>query len=371
MLLRRIVEETVEGRVDSLKERTLGVELFGRAADYDTSQDPVVRSTAAEVRKKLAQYYLENGHDSEVRIDLPPGAYIAEFQFGVGRKTAPAAAGRSRRQLLLLAGVLCVTALSVLAVEVTPIASRESELDYLWDPVVKTPGSVLVGIGLQTALNPRSAQVQDGIQGVVSSPGAQTATRQGIRAENLVLLRDRYVALDDALSLVRLTARLESYRKPYHIRAEQSMSFADLRDTAAVLIGAFDNRWSLLAAAPLRFTFRKDSESDTGMVYDRLHPENQAWKLTNYWPYWDIPADYAIVTRMRDATADRPVIIAAGLTHFGTYGAAEFLTNAQYFGEAARQFPRDWRKKNLQTVLLVPVVNHIAGRPRILASHVW
>jgi len=74
---------------------------------------------------------------------------------------------------------------------------------------------------------------------------------------------------------------------------------------------------------------------------------------------------------MLDATADRPVIIAAGLTQYGTFGAAEFLTNSEYFSEAAKQLPSDWRKKNLQIVLRVPVVNRIAGRPRILASHLW
>jgi hypothetical protein len=370
-LLRHIVEETLSGRIDSLKERTLGIELFGRAADYDTSQDPVVRATAAEVRKKLALYYLENGHASESRIELPPGAYIAEFQLANGPKSTPLAVKRPGKRVALVLAALLAASLSVLAVTVTPLTAKRSSLDQLWEPVVKTPGSVLVGVGLQAAYNPRSALYQDQIQGVVPSPSAKTTSRQEFRPEDLVLVRDRYVALDDALCLVRLTSKLESYRKAFHIRAEQSVSFADLRDTAAVLIGAFDNPWTLRAADSLRFSFRKNSENDTGMVSDRLHPENTAWKLTSYWPYWDIPADYAIVTRMVDATADRPVIIAAGLTQFGTYGAAEFLTKPEYFSEAARELPPDWRNRNLQIVLRVPVVNRIAGRPQILASHVW
>src|SRR4051812_20070629 len=57
-LLRAVTEHTVAGDVDRLKERVLGVEVFGRPPDYDTSQDPVVRASAAEIRKKLAQYYL-------------------------------------------------------------------------------------------------------------------------------------------------------------------------------------------------------------------------------------------------------------------------------------------------------------------------
>ena len=56
-LLRYIVEQTLAGNEDNLKERTLGVEVFHRSPDYDTNLDPVVRLCAAEVRKRLAQYY--------------------------------------------------------------------------------------------------------------------------------------------------------------------------------------------------------------------------------------------------------------------------------------------------------------------------
>ena len=371
-LLRRIVSETLSGHVDSLKERPLGIEVFGRSADYDTGQDPVVRVTAAEVRKKLAQYYQGSGHQSEARIELPPGSYIAEFQFGSGPNRMASASRRPGWRLILIAAAISVTSLSVLAFTVTPLSLTRSDLDQLWEPVVKTPGSVLVGVGLQAAYNLRSAEAQDVVQGVVvPRSGGEAAPRPAIREKDLVLLQDRYVALDDALCLVRLTALLDRHGKPFHIRAVQSMSFADLRDTPAVLIGAFDNPWTLRAADSLRFTFRKDGRHDTGMVYDRQHPENKDWMLTNYWPDWDISSDFAIVTRMLDATADRPLIIAAGLTQYGTVGAGELLSNPDYFSEAARHLPSDWRRKNLQIVLRVPVVNRIAGRPRVLASHVW
>jgi hypothetical protein len=237
--------------------------------------------------------------------------------------------------------------------------------------VLKAPGTVLICLGLQAAYNLRSAQAQDEVQGLIP-PREGRAARQPIREEDLILLADRYVALDDALCLVRLTSLLDGYRKPYRVRAAQrSTSFADLRDTSAVLIGAFDNPWTLRTADQLRFTFRKDSEQDTGMVHDSQHPENSGWKLVKYWPKWDVPLDYAIVTRMLDTTTDRPVIIAAGLTQYGTIGAGEFLSNQDYFSEAARRLPRDWQKKNLQIVLSVPVVNRISGRPRVLATHVW
>ena len=75
VFLRHVVEHAAENHLESLKERSLGIEVFGRDPDYDTNQDPVVRSTAGEVRKRLAQYYLEEGHRDEIRISLPAGSY--------------------------------------------------------------------------------------------------------------------------------------------------------------------------------------------------------------------------------------------------------------------------------------------------------
>ncbi len=52
--LRFIVCQTLSGRTDLLKERTVGVEVFGKDANYDTANDPIVRVTAAEIRKRIA-----------------------------------------------------------------------------------------------------------------------------------------------------------------------------------------------------------------------------------------------------------------------------------------------------------------------------
>src|SRR5262245_33849925 len=71
MFLRYVVEHAISNDFERLKERTLGVDVFDRTPHYDTNQDPVVRITAGEVRKRLAQYYQEPGHEDEPRITLP------------------------------------------------------------------------------------------------------------------------------------------------------------------------------------------------------------------------------------------------------------------------------------------------------------
>jgi Tol biopolymer transport system component len=80
-LLRLLVERALAGEVDSLSEPVIGVELFGRPADYETSKDTIVRLRATEVRKRLAQYYGNVTISPMVRIELPPGSYVPDFHW--------------------------------------------------------------------------------------------------------------------------------------------------------------------------------------------------------------------------------------------------------------------------------------------------
>ncbi len=66
---------------EGLKERTIGIEALQRPADYDTGEDAIVRVTANEVRKRLAQYYQGAGLSANPVISLPPGAYAVTFQW--------------------------------------------------------------------------------------------------------------------------------------------------------------------------------------------------------------------------------------------------------------------------------------------------
>src|SRR5690348_3794703 len=80
-MLRYVVEHRLSGDCDNLKERILGIEVFGRDAAYDSNVDPVVRTSACEIRKRIAQYYDEPAHQAELRIDLPAGSYVPEFHW--------------------------------------------------------------------------------------------------------------------------------------------------------------------------------------------------------------------------------------------------------------------------------------------------
>jgi hypothetical protein len=393
-LLRYITEQTLAGTTGGLKERTLGMEVFGRPPDYDTSQEPVVRATAAEIRKKLAQYYQEPGHEAEARIELQSGSYIVEFNFS---GPADAASKRPRRRFVLASVVGGVAALALLAFGLGIGRPARSVLDQLWAPLLQTPGATLVCVGQPIVYNLKSTEAQDAIQGILalqnkagtaaggtlpskdllvrSAAGDGTAERRlasdAIPRKDLLILSDRYVDLGDAICLARVASLIDRSGRPYRIRGDQSTSFTDLCEGASVLIGAFNNQWTLRALSRLRFAFVKDSGRETDMIRDRQHPERTDWTLKGAWPYWDVSGDYAIVSRIVDATTNRPVIIAAGITRHGTTAAGEFVTNPEYFADAVARFPAGWQKKNLQVVLSVPVVKRVPGRPRVLATYVW
>src|SRR5258708_5975811 len=80
--LEYVCDKSLSGEVGALKERTLAIEIFGRPPGSDLAEDTIVRVSAREVRKRLAQYYVTpEGSEAEIRIDLPPGAYAPEFRY--------------------------------------------------------------------------------------------------------------------------------------------------------------------------------------------------------------------------------------------------------------------------------------------------
>ncbi len=138
--LRYIVEQTIKGAGNELKERTLGIAVFRRPPNYDTSDDPVVRNTASEVRKRLQEYYSEPGHQTELQIILPAGGYVPEFR-QPSATDAPISDERpvkaARPALLWLAlgtGVAVVTALGILGgIE---LSARKPATKLFWAPIL-------------------------------------------------------------------------------------------------------------------------------------------------------------------------------------------------------------------------------------------
>lgn len=95
--LRFIVEQERNGRGSELKESLIGIEVFGRKPGFDSKQDSTVRSEAARLRARLAEYYDDEGKDDALIIELPKGGYIPRFRLSEPH-LSPGNSGHARRR---------------------------------------------------------------------------------------------------------------------------------------------------------------------------------------------------------------------------------------------------------------------------------
>lgn len=365
-LLQYVVDAALDNRIGDLKERTLGVEVFCCDPGYDTNADPVVRVSAGEVRKRIAQYYHENGDASRVQIELPLGSYAPEFLLRgpdaadadayPERLTSLESATRQRRvwvrvMLVGLAAMLLVGAGIAGYLYHEASTSGEAATSKLWGSLFNAPRPVLIVLG---TTHPNDMQ-----------PPSQTTTF-GEHLNNPY----HHVSVSIAIALAHLTGVLENHKKTYDVKESQETSLEDIRSRPIVLVGALNNLWTLRLTAPLRFHF---SIAANGMesIDDTANPGPTGWSLDSSAPYLSITTDYAIVTRFHDPTTEGPVLVIAGIGPYGTEAAGEFVQSPRHLVELSAKLPRGWENKNLEVVLKTNVIGGKAGPPVLVTTYTW
>jgi hypothetical protein len=369
--LRFIVEQTLSGQADPLKERTLGIEIFGRAVDYDTASDPIVRVTAAEIRKRIAQYYQEPGHENELRILLPAGSYIPQFVWPQAKEESPSAPAtepkepvvsptttreRPRRlwRNLAITGGACF-ALLLIAFGTFWKVTQHSLLGSFWTPVLNSSDPVLFCVADQ---NQYSA----------------IALRDALNPSHQVLLKDNLTAvvINDVKPIVKIAGILQSNGKKYDVRGEDSTNLLDLRNGPNIFIGAFDNAWTLRLTRSLRYRFYNDPDMSKFGIIDNTSSSQPRWTVDRYEQMsTNNYRDYAIVARFEDGTTGKLSIVAAGIGRGGTIVAGEFLTDPDHLAQIARASLLAGNKQNMEIVISTQIIDGEPGTPKIEAAYFW
>ncbi|HVZ19285.1 MAG TPA: hypothetical protein VG897_19350 [Terriglobales bacterium] len=370
VFLKFVVNETLAGRAENLKERTLGIEVFGRDPDYDTTEDPIVRVTAGEIRKRIAQYYQDPGHEHELRLMLPSGSYAPQFfpaelsgpaidqqpdHLEVADSPARTSAVPHQRAIPISKLII---AFAVLAVVAGGIALwrylSPSAIDQFWAPFVKSPDPVLFCIADQNQYS--TMALRD-----AADPARQTTLN-----DHMVT-----VIIDDVGPLVNIAGLLQTYGRSYRVEGEAVTTLTDLRRSPTIFIGAFDNSWTLRLTSPLRFHFANNPEMTSFWIEDRNAPNKKTWVLDRTRQDTGTYKDYAIVARLVDSNTDRYAVVAAGIARGGTVAAGEFLVDNRRLEELAHWTSQDWSHKNLEIILETQVIGGRSGPPRIVAVHAW
>jgi hypothetical protein len=375
MFLRFVVRHTLAGQTDAVKERTLGIEIFGRTADYDTSLDPIVRVTAAEIRKRIAQYYQEPGHEEEIRVSLPAGSYVPQFHWPQAphmatgangtelevlsevpvETAAPVQALRRQMHVWMSIAVVVLMACAVVGGTLWWRSLQHSAFDVFWEPILNSPDPVLFCIADQnqyTEISLRDA----------ADPSHQTILRDSLTA----------VVMDDLNPVVKIAGVLQAHGTRYSLKGEGSTTLTDLRNGPSVFVGAFDNAWTLRLTKPLRFHFANDAAMTRLWIADSNNPNRSDWVIdrakqqatNNY-------RDYALVARFTDNNTGKIAIIAAGVARGGTIAAGEFLIDPTYLAQVANAARGSAGKKNMEFVLSTEIIDGQPGTPKMEAAYFW
>jgi eukaryotic-like serine/threonine-protein kinase len=162
-LLRFLVEETLSGRSERLKEYTLGAEVLGKGDAFDPRTDPIVRAEASRLRNRLDRYYASEGRSDALLIELPKGAYVPQFgSRDTSFEAEQESAGRKRfdaTSIWFAAGIAALTYVAA-AFWASPQATLFGEGAVTRFDVALTSSSVLSSeVGTDVMLSPDGTRI--------------------------------------------------------------------------------------------------------------------------------------------------------------------------------------------------------------------
>lgn len=413
--LRYIVDQSVGGHCDELKERLIGVKLFGRSPTYDTGEDAIVRVTASDVRRRLLQHYGAHGAGSGFRIRLPLGSYIPEITRDasadisplkgveplteaasyspVAPPTAPTDAQalvsaelkngpgmpwvrRFWTRRIVFVCCLNIAAFIIFALWLTTRSTR-TPTESLW--------AVLFGFQTNTKLitsDPSIAEVQTLTgQNVTLSdyanqlyvPDPQKATPQLLNSSTEILRGDKGASVDTgiAVNLAEWMAQANAGRLT--IQAARDLRFSDLlKDGNFILLGSpRSNPWALFYSDHLDFRFVFNQASGQEIV-ENLHPHSG--ESSTYTPTalgFATGQSYAVASYLRNPDHQGHVLLIAGADAEGTEAVSSLITDSSQMLAVMKRcgLPHKGLIPNFQLLLRLSTMAGSPGHSDVIACH--
>lgn len=395
-LLRYIVRHSLSGEEQLLRERVIGAEVFGRRPDYETGEDPIVRLRAADVRKRLAQFYHSGNHRlhaPSVQIEIPSGSYRAIFHLRerlpitqepvlanleatftpAPQPPAPAIAPEPvpvprHSRTWMWAAVLTTLALVCLAGWLLLPSAQTRAFHSFWRPWTGSSKPVIIAIGSNAVYRFTDAVTdqyarEHNLQAQGMEFFVPIDPNSSIRGADIQPAFNSFVALADVASVSAVVSTLTTQKQAYQERFPNDVSFAELRNSDTVLIGGFDNPMTIELTRNLPFVLRaRNKIDDTRNGHQwTLHASNDSHETE----------DYAIITRLAQHSGDAPILSVAGMGQYGTLAAADFICSPASVAQLTRQLPADWTNRNLQVVLHVHVVDFKPVSSDVVAQAIW
>ena len=236
---------------------------------------------------------------------------------------------------------------------------RPTAQDLFWKPLLDMPGPVLIAAG-DVPDGPPSAGDPTGGSGDLMPVLHRTSATN--------------IPFSDAMTMARVLGALQAHGKTVILRQDAVSSFSELRESPVVLIGAFNNEWTLRLTNRLRYSLALDPERRLIYIKDARNPANRTWSWATDQPKDHQGAagrpkleDFALISRIWNSDTGNPVVVIGGLYRYGTESAGEFLNDPRLMQAIGREVALQNPRSNIQIVLGTTVTDGTAGPPRVLA----
>jgi hypothetical protein len=385
--LEHVCEKALSGQAGALKERMIAIEVFGRQPQTELGEDTIVRVSAREVRKRLAQYYVTpEGVAAEVRIDLPPGSYSPEFRHAtaVHEDEPPVAASivaagwekrpPHKRIYWALGLVLLLAAAAFAVVEIFSPSPNLAAFQRFWNPVFRSSDPLLVAVAHPIVYHPSGRAIklnEDSLpRQEVPLQRALQVPPNALTGADMIPVFNQYVGFGDMVAVAEVSNMLAQRSKHVRIRLASAIEFADMRRAQTLLVGAVTNRWTMELEGGWRYRFSWTPGSVTVITDTQSGGGKREWSI----PQIDdgsAQEDYIMLCRIRNSLTGGLTLVAAGLKQFGTEAAGRLLADPDQLGAILQKLPAGWESRNMQVVLHAQVVGNTPAQPDVVAWHVW
>jgi hypothetical protein len=400
-LLIYIVKQSLQGRDEELNEQCIGERVFGRSIGYDPRDDNIVRAHASRLRQRLEAYFREEGRAEPLRIAIPRGSYVPQFERiettlsverGVStpaeQEPIPLSAEKQPvrhpiRRIQLAGVILCLLILALVLPVSTfirqargrALAQSESPAHKLWSAIFSGNRDTLIvpadsSLIILKAFTRRPVTVTEYASGKYLSE--VDCERPCDRRMLQTLVEHRYTSLADLKFAVALTHLPQAVPSRTEVRYARDLQLDDLKQANLVLIGSLEaDPWLELFQHQMNFVLQDDKLKGPLEVENR---KPRPGERSEYIYDDGDPADsgFATVAFLPNLSGTGSVLVVQGFTLAGTQAAAEFVSNNHDFDSFFAPIVGNRQTlPHFELLLRTMEVNGIGSRPAILAYRIY
>src|SRR5262245_3177624 len=401
-----ICDYHMAGRAKEINEHLIGLEVYERNDRYNPAEDPVVRVAAHDVRKRLEQYYLHEGRDDEIHLEIPVGSYEPVFKVvssvpaetetysAIHDRSSPPEQTRSEgrrdwRVWAIGSGLLAVVIIffAINAWRKSSVSGLTAEQEIynpVWgpfftseDPTIQVlsnpPVYVLVNRADPEVIHKKSIDLPRENSKELFDLLKQTSQNEPeyLTPPRLFLSPVAYTGIGEEIGQNLITSLYRSRGLGITLKQSRNLTGEDLKDRNLIMLGG---RWSNAWAG--KMSVREDFYFTPQISIANRSP--QPGEESEYRTKFDEQAghileDYALITVKPSAQSKNMIMALEGLRGLGTGAAAELITNKIYLAEINQRLRRLARANGIpryyQILLKDEAENNDATKLSLVAVH--